>query len=174
MSSASSIQAQVQSQTQAPVQAQTQVQPQATATAVAVEAPEATGDPGKILGFVISELENAGHSTLAAVLEAGSAVLQNDELTVTIAKPASVFGVIMGQQQKLAANAAASAIVGRPIKIVLASGVPASDSAPVVVSRPAGNGASARSRAAEDPIVRRMREKFGAEIRTVIDYRNKN
>jgi DNA polymerase III subunit gamma/tau len=176
MSSASSIQAQGQPQNQAPVHAQTQVQPQATATAtaVAVEAPEATGDPGKILGFVISELENAGHSTLAAVLEAGSAVLQNDELTITIAKPASVFSVIMGQQQKLAANAAASAIVGRPIKIVLASGVPASDSAPIVISRPAGNGASARSRAAEDPIVRRMREKFGAEIRTVIDYRNKN
>jgi DNA polymerase-3 subunit gamma/tau len=173
MSSASSIQAQVQSPNQTPVQAQTQVQPQATATAVAVEAPEATGDPGKILGFVISELENAGHSTLAAVLEAGSAVLQNDELTVTIAKPASVFGVIMGQQQKLAANAAASAIVGRPVKIVLASGVPANGAAPVV-SRPAGNSASARSRAAEDPIVRRMREKFGAEIRTVIDYRDKN
>src|SRR6266481_2451169 len=173
MSSASSIQAEVQSQNQAPVQAQTQVQPQATATAVAVEAPEATGDPGKILGFVISELENAGHSTLAAVLEAGSAVLQNDELTITIAKSASVFGVIMGQQQKLAANAAASAIVGRSVKIVLASGVPANGAAPVV-SRPAGNSASARSRAAEDPIVRRMREKFGAEIRTVIDYRDKN
>jgi DNA polymerase-3 subunit gamma/tau len=171
--SSSSIQVQAQSQNQAPVQAQTQVQPQVTATAVAVEAPEATGDPGKILGFVISELENAGHSTLAAVLEAGSAVLQNDELTVTIAKPASVFGVIMGQQQKLAANAAASAIVGRPVKIVLASGVPANGAAPVV-SRPAGNSASARSRAAEDPIVRRMREKFGAEIRTVIDYRDKN
>ena len=175
MSSASSIQVQAQSQSQAPVQAQTQVQPQATATAtaVAMEAPEATADPAKILGFVISELENAGNSTLAAVLESGSAVLQNDELMVTIAKPASVFGVIMGQQQKLAANAAASAIVGRPVKIVLASGVPASGSAPVV-SRPAGNSASARSRAAEDPIVRRMREKFGAEIRTVIDHRDKN
>ena len=36
------------------------------------------------------------------------------------------------------------------------------------------NGASARSRAANDPVVQRMAEKFGAEIRTVIDHREKN
>jgi hypothetical protein len=40
--------------------------------------------------------------------------------------------------------------------------------------RPVRNGAGARSRAAEDPMVRRMQEKFGAEIRTVIDHREKN
>jgi hypothetical protein len=34
-------------------------------------------------------------------------------------------------------------------------------------------GPGGRGRADEDPIVRRMREKFGAEIRTVIDYREK-
>ncbi len=32
---------------------------------------------------------------------------------------------------------------------------------------------SARSRAEQDPIVQRMKERFGAEIRTVIDYREK-
>jgi hypothetical protein len=36
----------------------------------------------------------------------------------------------------------------------------------------AANGGS-RSRAAEDPVVRRMQEKFGAEIRTIIDHRDK-
>ena len=39
-----------------------------------------------------------------------------------------------------------------------------------VVSGPKIGG---RSRAEQDPIVQRMREKFGAEIRTVIDYRDK-
>jgi hypothetical protein len=34
-------------------------------------------------------------------------------------------------------------------------------------------GPGGRGRAEQDPIVRRMREKFGAEIRTVIDYRDK-
>jgi hypothetical protein len=36
----------------------------------------------------------------------------------------------------------------------------------------ASNG-SARSRAEHDPVVRRMQEKFRAELRTVIDYREK-
>ena len=33
--------------------------------------------------------------------------------------------------------------------------------------------ASARQRAANDPMVQRLQEKFGAEIRTVIDHREK-
>jgi hypothetical protein len=37
----------------------------------------------------------------------------------------------------------------------------------------AGEIASGRGRAEQDPVVRRMREKFGAEIRTVIDYKEK-
>ena len=38
---------------------------------------------------------------------------------------------------------------------------------------PAANGSGARSRAANDPIVQRMQEKFGAEIRTVIDQKDR-
>jgi hypothetical protein len=34
-------------------------------------------------------------------------------------------------------------------------------------------GPGGRSRAELDPVVQRMREKFGAEIRTVIDYKEK-
>jgi hypothetical protein len=34
-------------------------------------------------------------------------------------------------------------------------------------------GPGGRGRAEQDPLVRRMKEKFGAEIRTVIDYREK-
>ncbi len=30
-----------------------------------------------------------------------------------------------------------------------------------------------RGRAEQDPVVRRMKEKFGAEIRTIIDYKEK-
>jgi hypothetical protein len=34
-------------------------------------------------------------------------------------------------------------------------------------------GGGARQRAAEDPIVNRMQQKFGAEVRTVVDLRQK-
>jgi hypothetical protein len=69
------------------------------------------------------------------------------------------------------ASAAASGRAGRPIKLqVEAGGSPQPASAPLRAPRVNG---SARSRAEQDPIVQRMKEKFGAEIRTVIDYREK-
>jgi len=39
--------------------------------------------------------------------------------------------------------------------------------------RATSNGVS-RSRVADEPVVRRLQEKFGAEIRSVIDYRQKD
>jgi len=47
----------------------------------------------------------------------------------------------------------------------------ASKAAPLS-ARPS-NGASGRSRAMSDPIVKRMQEKFGAEIRSVIDHKER-
>jgi DNA polymerase-3 subunit gamma/tau len=155
----------------------------ATATAtVTVKEPESSGEPSNdaamILGQVLTVLENTpGGDNLAATLAEGSAAIQGNELVVTVAKPASVLQFLVSAEQRQAANAAASAAAGRPLKLKLESGTPVANgngsAAPAAVPRP-GNGASARSRAADDPIVQRMREKFGAEIRTVIDHRNKN
>jgi DNA polymerase-3 subunit gamma/tau len=151
-----------------------QVQTAAAGTAVAVEEPPPpTDDPGAILGHVLAELEKAGHKMLASTLEAGSVALQGSELVVSIPQPASVIDIMMGTEPRRLANAAASAALGRAIKVNVVSGVPSAATAPATAVRPR-NGASARSRAAEDPIVQRMREKFGAEIRTVIDHREKN
>ena len=160
-----------------PAAAQTQTS--ATATAVAVEEPQAsedpetTEDPGKIMGHVLAELEKAGHKMLASTLESGSVTLKGNEVVVSIAQSAAVIDLMMSAEPKRLANAAASAAMGRPAKVNVVSGVPAASNGATAVVRPR-NGASARSRAAEDPIVQRMREKFGAEIRTVIDHREKN
>jgi hypothetical protein len=35
------------------------------------------------------------------------------------------------------------------------------------------SGPGGRGRAEQDPVVRRMQEKFGAQVRTVIDYKDK-
>jgi DNA polymerase III subunit gamma/tau len=156
-----------------------QTQTSATATAVAVEEPLATEDPGttedpgKIMGHVLTELEKAGHKMLASTLESASVTLKGNELVVSIAQSAAVIDLMMSAEPKRLANAAASAAMGRPAKVNVVSGVPAATNGAAAVVRPR-NGASARSRAAEDPIVQRMREKFGAEIRTVIDHREKN
>jgi DNA polymerase-3 subunit gamma/tau len=156
-----------------------QTQTSATATAVAVEEPQATedlgttDDPGKIMGHVLTELEKAGHKMLASTLESGSVTLKGNEVVVSIAQSAAVIDLMMSAEPKRLANAAASAALGRLAKVNVVSGVPAPSNGATAVVRPR-NGASARSRAAEDPIVQRMREKFGAEIRTVIDHREKN
>jgi DNA polymerase-3 subunit gamma/tau len=150
-----------------------QAQTSATATAVAVAEPQTSEDAGTIFGHVLAELEKAGHKMLASTLESGSVTLKGNELLVSLAQTAAVIDLMMGTEPRRLANAAASAATGRPVKVNVVSGVPAATNGATTVVRPR-NGASARSRAAEDPIVQRMREKFGAEIRTVIDHREKN
>jgi hypothetical protein len=67
-------------------------------------------------------------------------------------------------------TAAASGLAGKPIKMLVEPGGAPQAMSPVRRSSSKG---SARSRAEQDPVVQRMQEKFGAEIRTVIDYREK-
>jgi DNA polymerase-3 subunit gamma/tau len=148
-------------------------QPAGAAAVALAEAPEPTSDANKILAYVLAELEKTGNDNLVSTLQAGTATLEGNELVVTVSQPASVIPFIMSAEQKGAANAAAGAAAGRPIKVRLESGAPAAGNGSAAV-RPVVNGTSARSRAAEEPVVQRMREKFGAEIRTVIDHRNKN
>jgi hypothetical protein len=79
----------------------------------------------------------------------------------------------LGNDAKRLAIGSASGVLGRAVKLKVVPGAS-------VVSQPKRNGGAppspgvgGRGRAEQDPIVRRMREKFGAEIRTVIDYRDK-
>ena len=148
-----------------------QSQLQAMAVAVA-RAPEPSDEARTILGGVIEGLENSGNHNLAATLENASVTLQGNELVVGVTQPASVIPYIMSLEQKGIATAAASAAAGRPIKLTLVGGASSGEGSPP--PRLPRNGGSARGRAAEDPVVRRMQEKFGAEIRTVIDHRDKN
>ena len=80
----------------------------------------------------------------------------------------------LGPDAKRLAIASASGVLGRPIKLKVVPGAAVvqqekkpNGGAP----RPSGPGG--RGRAEQDPVVRRMQEKFSAEIRTVIDYKEK-
>jgi DNA polymerase-3 subunit gamma/tau len=151
-----------------------QAQPSATATAVAVEEPHRSEDPGTILGHVVVALEKMpGGDNLASTLAEGAAAIQGNELIITVARPQSVIPFIMNAEQRQIATAAAASAAGRTLKVTIVGGAKPDANGSAAVVRPR-NGVSARSRAAEDPIVQRMREKFGAEIRTVIDHREKN
>jgi len=147
----------------------------ATAVAVAVEEPERSSDPGVILGRVLDALEkNPTAGNLIATLSEGTVVIQGSDLVVTISQPASVVQFLINAEQRQIANTAATAAAGYPLKLNIIGGAKKeTNGSATTVVRP-HNGASARSRAAEDPVVQRMKEKFGAEIRTVIDHRAKN
>jgi DNA polymerase-3 subunit gamma/tau len=143
------------------------------AAAVAMAEPlEPVTDAATILMRVLAELKKSGNHNLILTLERGSAEIRGNELVVTVVESASVIPFIMSAEQKGIANSAAAQAAGRPLHLILTSGAVAVTNGTPAVRAP--NAASARSRASEEPVVQRMREKFGAEIRTVIDHREKN
>jgi DNA polymerase-3 subunit gamma/tau len=128
----------------------------------------APADKNDVRTAVLGALANAGHSVLVSMLETGQWKVEGNELVVGVAVSGTVIDMSLGAEARRLAIATASGILGRPVKLkVVPGGTQQTPTAP--------NGANGggRSRAEQDPIVRRMQEKFGAEIRTIIDYRDK-
>ena len=133
-------------------------------------APKQSSELGRLRNTVLNALANAGHRMLTSMLENGEWKVEGSELVITVAGSATVIDMSLGADAKRLAIATASGVLGRPVKIkVIPSGTPEPMTSP---SRTGSNGSS-RSRAEQDEVVRRMQEKFGAEIRTIIDYREK-
>ena len=148
-----------------------------TATAVALTTAEdqqpSNGEISAevVRNAVLAALEDAGHEMLAHNLEEGEWSLNGPEVSVKVAISQVLIDVALGQEPKRVIQTALGKVSGRPLKFKMVSGatpVAAKPSAP----RPA-NGAGARNRAMADPVVQRMQEKFGAEIRTVIDQKER-
>jgi hypothetical protein len=80
----------------------------------------------------------------------------------------------LGSDARRVAIACASGVLGRPVKLKI---VPGATVAPAkrngASGQPSGPAIGGRGRAEQDPVVQQLREKFGAEIRTVIDYKEK-
>ena len=107
---------------------------------------------------------------LVSMLEAAQWSLEGNSLIARVALSSTMIDMSFTADARRIASAAASGAAARPIKMQVLPGGTAQAASPV--RRPSSNG-SARGRAEQDPIVRSMQEKFGAEIRTVIDYREK-
>jgi DNA polymerase III subunit gamma/tau len=131
--------------------------------------PVAQCDMDSLRSAVLHALESAGHRMLSSMLEVGDWELTGAELLIKAAVSNGVAELAFGAEPKRIATAAATQAAGRPLRVRVSGGSTGQQSPP---SSRVGNG-SVRSRAADDPIVRRMQEKFGAEIRTIIDHRDK-
>lgn len=159
-------------------------QPQAKPALFAHAAPAADSpqplDLDHLRGAVLSALEDAGQRMLATMLDGGEWNVAGNELTVKVTASATVIEMAMGAEPKRLATAAATDAARRPLRIrVVSAGTPSSASsasnhggASRASASPRPND-TGRGRAMQDPIVRRMQEKFGAEVRTIIDHRDK-
>ena len=112
----------------------------------------------------------AGQRMLVSMLETGEWKVEGNELVIKVATSATVIDMSLGADAKRLIVAAASGALGKAMRLKVLPGGTAQPAAPG--TRPASNG-SGRGRAEQDPIVRHMQEKFGAEIRTIIDYKDK-
>jgi DNA polymerase-3 subunit gamma/tau len=143
-----------------------------TGTQVATELrphtrPDVSVNAQSLRDVVISALSN--QMMLVSLLETAEWSLNGNSLVAKVTASSTMIGMSFTADARRIAGAAASGMAGRPIKMLVEPGGAPQSTAP---RRPASNG-SARSRAEQDPIVQRMQEKFKAEIRTVIDYREK-
>jgi DNA polymerase-3 subunit gamma/tau len=139
--------------------------------------PVMTADPSgqieKLQSAVLQALSDANQRILVSMLSAGEWSIQGNEVIVKVGESQTVVDMSFGPEGKRIAIAAASGVLGRAVKLRVVPGATVAppekkNGAPSLTPGPGG-----RSRAEQDPIVRRMQEKFGAEIRTVIDYRDK-
>jgi DNA polymerase III subunit gamma/tau len=128
----------------------------------------------KVQSAVLQALADGNQRILVSMLSAGEWSVQGNELVIKVAESQTVVDMSFAPEAKKLAIASASGVLGRAVKLKIVPGASAA------VKENKGNGASrpapgpgGRSRAEQDPIVRRMQEKFGAEIRTVIDYKER-
>jgi DNA polymerase-3 subunit gamma/tau len=124
--------------------------------------------PVELRESVLNALSGAGHRILINMLETGEWQVEGNEVVIKLATSATVVEMSLGADAKRLMIATASGALGRPMKLrVVPGGVVQS------AARPVSTNGGGRGRAEQDPVVRRMKERFGAEIRTIIDYKEK-
>ena len=130
-----------------------------------------SGQLERLQTAVLQALNDANQRILVSMLSSGEWSIQGNEFIIKVAESQTVVDMSLGAEGKRLAIAAASGVLGRAVKLKVIPGASVQEKkngAPKFAPGPGGRG-----RAEQDPIVRRMQEKFGAEIRTVIDYRDK-
>jgi DNA polymerase-3 subunit gamma/tau len=124
--------------------------------------------PTDLREAVLNALSGAGQRILVNLLDAGEWQVEGNEVVIKVASSAAVIEMSLCAEAKRLMIATASGALGRPMKVRVAPGGTVQTAA-----RPASTNGGGRGRAEQDPVVRRMKEKFGAEIRTIIDYKDK-
>jgi DNA polymerase-3 subunit gamma/tau len=145
-----------------------------SAAAAPATAPAGNAGPlteAELSDHIVSAAEGSGLFDLANMLRNGEWKLNGGELLVQVADPPVLVQMAFKKEAEQTLNTAASAALGRPVRLKITG------NAKVAARPPApspGPGHATHGRVAEEPIIRKIQEKFGAEIRSVIDYREKD
>jgi len=129
--------------------------------------PKPPVDANVVRDGILKTLSSTEQTVLTSMLESGEWQLVGNEIMVKVAASAALIDMSVSSEAKRLIIASASGILGRPAKLQI---LPGGSAQPVQAKASAPNG-SGRGRAEQEPVVQRMKEKFGAEIRTIIDYR---
>jgi DNA polymerase-3 subunit gamma/tau len=155
----------------APLSLEPSAQPPAHPIALASAGPSME----RLQAAVLQALTDGNQRILVSMLEAGEWSVQANELVIKISESQTVIDMSVGPEARRLAIASASGVLGRAVKLKIIPGTPLNGKGDGgnVPAAASGSKIGGRSRAEQDPLVQRMRERFGAEIRTVIDYRDK-
>ncbi|MDR3764626.1 MAG: DNA polymerase III subunit gamma/tau [Acidobacteriota bacterium] len=141
------------------------VAPRIEASAPASSAPL---DVDALREAVLHALEGKASQMLVQAMEEGEWAAEGHGLTVKVEMSDSMISISYTRDQEKAANQAAARAAGRPCKVRLLGGAaPAAERKPRAVR--AGGGEGFKTRAMEEPVVKRMIEKFTAEVRIIMD-----
>ena len=143
----------------------------ALAVAPVVEIASAGLDVDAIRQAVLQAMETGGSQMLVHALEEGDWSGEGNLVSVQVGMSDAMIGLSYTRAQEKLSGQAARRVAGRAVKVRLVGGAAATAEAkprPAGAEREAASG-SLKTRAVEEPVVKRMMEKFGAEIRMVMD-----
>jgi DNA polymerase III subunit gamma/tau len=153
-----------------------QVSPAPVQTAE-VTPPASAAPIDRLQSAVLQALTDGNQRILVSMLEAGEWGVEGSEVVIKVSESQTVVDMSLSAEARRLAIASASGILERPVKLKI---IPGATVAPATGKRNGADrvngmapGPGGRRRAEQDLVVRRLQEKFGAEIRTVIDYREK-
>jgi len=143
-----------------------QAQPVATSSLAPVD---------KLRSAVLQALMDGNQRILVGMLDAGEWSVEGNEVVIKVSESQTVVDMSVGADARRLAVASASGVLGRAVKLKIVAGATVANTEKGNGFKPnaPSSGAGGRGRAEQDAVVRRLQDKFGAAIRTVIDYKEK-
>lgn len=150
----------------------------AVAPALEVNVPQPIAVTGelslpKIQTATLTAMEKANQKIVAHWLELGEWKMDGNEVTIAVSATQNMINAALSGDTQRLLNQSASETAGQGVKIKVISGGSGNGNGASVAKPISSDGSDARSRALNDPIVKKMKEKFGGEIRTVVDQRKR-